>query len=227
VTNLTVGQAHAINTLIRYLTGGDETPEKATEALQQLRAHAYVKLVAGATREDADTAIAAVEQLRAEIDVYRGDTRHIIELRVDGFTIQHPLACRPNLFDCPVNQAARRDLDSPPGPGPGRYYCDLADGWLAIGDPVDAPGVPAASNEAGKREDPQVIPRRTTDTMGLREHWAGLDPDGSWTSGENNTRGEAEDIIAFRERSGFTPIPVLAVRWESDWRIVDQEATDG
>ena len=33
---------------------------------------------------------------------------HQIELRIDGWTIQHPLSCRPNLFECKVNRAAEK-----------------------------------------------------------------------------------------------------------------------
>jgi len=68
------------------------------------------------------------------------DPRHIIELRTDGWTIKHPLACRPQLFDCPVNRAAERDLDGPPPAAlVGRYECglnDLGDRFL-LGDRVD------------------------------------------------------------------------------------------
>lgn len=54
------------------------------------------------------------------------DPRHIIDIRPDGWTIKHPLACRPNLFECGVNRAAEQDLgqsDGPPVP-PGRYEVD-------------------------------------------------------------------------------------------------------
>lgn len=53
---------------------------------------------------------------------------HVIELRADGWTIMHPLACRPHLFDCPVNRAAERDLTEPAPPGNlGRYECWTAE----------------------------------------------------------------------------------------------------
>lgn len=32
--------------------------------------------------------------------------RHVIRFSERGWTIRHPLACRPGLFECPVNQAA-------------------------------------------------------------------------------------------------------------------------
>lgn len=57
------------------------------------------------------------------------DSGHIIEFRPDGWTIQHPLACRPNLFACPVNRAAEHDLAGGEVP-PGRYECEVND----IGD---------------------------------------------------------------------------------------------
>ncbi|MFE6305012.1 hypothetical protein [Nocardiopsis sp. NPDC057823] len=53
--------------------------------------------------------------------------QHIIDLREDGWTIQHEMACRPRLFECAVNRAAERDLAAlaaTPRP-PGRYECGL------------------------------------------------------------------------------------------------------
>ena len=60
--------------------------------------------------------------LRVELATYKRGDRHIIELRDDGFTIQHPLSCRPNLFDCIVNFAAREHEEFGQHPN-GRFYC--------------------------------------------------------------------------------------------------------
>jgi hypothetical protein len=58
--------------------------------------------------------------------------QHVIEFRADGWTIQHPLACRPNLFDCPFNRVAERDLEGPPAEL-GRFPCRLdEDGRLTL-----------------------------------------------------------------------------------------------
>lgn len=59
--------------------------------------------------------------------------RHVIEFRQRGWTIMHPLSCRPRLFDCPVN------LSAPPG-RLGRYLIELHDGELIVGEPVEAGG---------------------------------------------------------------------------------------
>lgn len=65
---------------------------------------------------------------------------HIIDLRDGTFTIQHTLACRGNVDNCPVSGAARRaeaaDLSGLP---PGRYRCGvLADsGVLFLTEPDD------------------------------------------------------------------------------------------
>lgn len=63
---------------------------------------------------------------------------HIIAFRPGGWTLQHPLSCRPNLFACPVNQVAEASLDGPVCP-PGRYECSVNDigDRLLIGDRVD------------------------------------------------------------------------------------------
>lgn len=69
---------------------------------------------------------------------------HIIEFRPDGWTIKHPLACRPNLFACRVNRAAERDLANIDGPPYlGQYECSANDfgDRLHIGDRVDPPEV--------------------------------------------------------------------------------------
>jgi len=64
--------------------------------------------------------------------------RHVIELAADSWTIKHPLSCRPNLFECPVNHAAERDLTEPPVE-PGRYLCDVDEsGRFSVGNPVEA-----------------------------------------------------------------------------------------
>jgi hypothetical protein len=62
---------------------------------------------------------------------------HVIEVRASGWTIMHPLACRPRLFDCEVNRAAERDLAEAPA-GLGRFRCDAATGRFAIGARLEA-----------------------------------------------------------------------------------------
>ena len=76
------------------------------------------------------------QALLASLDI---DPRHIIDFRDDGWTIQHPLTCRPNLFACPVNRAAGQQVTAEPATGLGRYACWLHedDGLLVLGDRVD------------------------------------------------------------------------------------------
>lgn len=51
----------------------------------------------------------------------------------------------------------------------------------------------------------------------LREQWAALFEDGTWTSGADLTsRAEAQDIV---DGSRVDPPPRLARRWVSDWRL--------
>jgi hypothetical protein len=62
---------------------------------------------------------------------------HVIDLRDDGWTIKHPLSCRPHLFECAVNLAAGQALVEPPS-FRGRYQCEVADdGMFTIGDIAD------------------------------------------------------------------------------------------
>lgn len=66
------------------------------------------------------------------------DEHHVIEFREDGWTIKHPLACRPTLFDCRVNRAAERDLREPPAEL-GRFECGISeDDRLVVGERVQS-----------------------------------------------------------------------------------------
>lgn len=63
----------------------------------------------------------------------RADEKHLIEFRADGWTLQHPLSCRPNLFACPANRAAEF-LNGPPSEL-GVYDCWLdPQGRFEIGE---------------------------------------------------------------------------------------------
>jgi hypothetical protein len=69
---------------------------------------------------------------------YAAAERHVIDLNENGWTIKHPLSCRPNLLDCPISTAADRDLTSPPAEW-GRYVCELdSDGSFVVGPRVEA-----------------------------------------------------------------------------------------
>lgn len=75
---------------------------------------------------------AAIQALGAPPDE---DDRHVLQISANGWAIQHPLACRPDLLSCPVHQAAgkarepmeqlsqrlNRQL------GHGRYVCGVHD----------------------------------------------------------------------------------------------------
>jgi hypothetical protein len=78
------------------------------------------------------------EQIRRQID--GGPDHHIIDLREDGWTIQHPLSCRPDLFACPVNRAAGQALTEPPDVL-GRFPCRVGENGksLIIGPPDGSP----------------------------------------------------------------------------------------
>lgn len=80
---------------------------------------------------------AIIAALRAELATYKQDDRHIVEFRDDGWTIQHPLACRPNLFDCEINRVASAQLTKRPAEL-GRFYCDVEAGRLRIGNRIKA-----------------------------------------------------------------------------------------
>lgn len=79
-----------------------------------------------------------VQRLRTQLDdLGANQTEHVIDIKPDGWTIKHPLACRPELFNCPVHNAAAAREFADPHPGPGRYGVSLSEtGWIVIGEPV-------------------------------------------------------------------------------------------
>lgn len=88
----------------------------------------------------ADAVLAALAAVGHHV-VFEDEPRHLIELRADGWTIKHPLACRPDLFACKVNRASEQD-PPPPEVDDGVYRCDANDAGdlLLIGDRIDGGG---------------------------------------------------------------------------------------
>jgi hypothetical protein len=96
---------------------------------------------------DVDWLVAEVERLtgardhlQAQLDdLGAGQTEHIIDIKPDGWTIKHPLSCRPELFNCPVHNAAVAREFADVHPKPGQYGLSLDEtGWIVIGEPVEA-----------------------------------------------------------------------------------------
>lgn len=54
------------------------------------------------------------------------DHRHVLEVREDGWSIEHPVVCRLDdrrLLDCTVHRMVQQDLDGRERPShPGRYW---------------------------------------------------------------------------------------------------------
>ncbi|MEU7904143.1 DUF6085 family protein [Actinoplanes sp. NPDC049118] len=61
------------------------------------------------------------------------DPHHVIEFRTNGWTIKHPLSCRPRLFDCEVNRVADECLTEPPA-SLGRFVCSVVAGRFVLGE---------------------------------------------------------------------------------------------
>ena len=84
--------------------------------------------------QDVPALLAEVDRLRAVLA--EDDPRHVVEFRATGWTVSHPLSCKSqDLFSCPVNRAAERDLVEAPG-ALGRFYCDVRDGQFVVTDLV-------------------------------------------------------------------------------------------
>jgi len=104
--------------------------EAIRSAVLNFRWYSYgLDEVSEADPEYADHLAAAVEAA-LEAD----QPNHIIEVRADGWTIQHSMACRirGRLFDCEFNRAARLDTDDLDGRKHGRYVCHVDDGVIEV-----------------------------------------------------------------------------------------------
>jgi len=83
-----------------------------------------------------------IAQLKGELAAYKQSMdakpwheRHVVELREDGWAIQHPLSCRPDLLNCIANTAAMTMEDLCHYPN-GRYYCTVHNDELIIEEEV-------------------------------------------------------------------------------------------
>lgn len=58
---------------------------------------------------------------------------HVVEIGPGDWTLQHPLACRPDLLACRFNAAMHRTFPEPPDVEPGRYAALLdEDGFVVL-----------------------------------------------------------------------------------------------
>jgi hypothetical protein len=106
-------------------------------------ATSYLRQRADAARAADEWAdVAMFQSLAGELDELRAlaaevvDVPHFIEFDDDGWSIEHPYACRAGgarLLDCEVHQKATK-TGNPPRCAPGRYRLDISpeDGGLAI-----------------------------------------------------------------------------------------------
>lgn len=98
--------------------------------------------VAEPTVDDYDRWQTIAEVLADEVGrlriVLSESPEHVIEFTEQGWTIMHPIACRPDLFACPVNRAAGDTVRKGAPPDNGRYVCSLdEDGQFVVGRRVE------------------------------------------------------------------------------------------
>lgn len=91
-------------------------------------------------RDEIQRLTAERDRLEAQlVELGANQTEHTIDIQADGWTIKHPLACRPELFTCPVHNAAAAREFADVHPKPGQYGVSLDEtGWIVIGEPVEA-----------------------------------------------------------------------------------------
>jgi hypothetical protein len=84
---------------------------------------------------------AALTALLAEVDkrYHLSDERHLVNLTETGWTIKHPMICRPHLFTCPFNNVMPPAYDPsiPTGVYVGRLEHAPGGFRLALDDRVD------------------------------------------------------------------------------------------
>lgn len=99
--------------------------------------------VAEPTADDYDRWQTIAEVLADEIGRLRillsESPEHVIEFTDQGWTIMHPIACRPDLFACPVNRAAGDRIEQRgQWISDGRYVCSVTDdGRFVVGRRVE------------------------------------------------------------------------------------------
>ncbi len=108
----------------RYLRAYPADPERADGYTERMAADA-------AFRAEMAAALAALAGAGRMMPV-DAETAHLVELRDEGWTVQHPMSCRPNLFACEVNRAAERGLTAVPD-SLGVFECRAEDGRFVIG----------------------------------------------------------------------------------------------
>lgn len=126
---------------------------------------------------------------------------HVIDFRDDGWTIRHPLSCRPNLFDCRVNRAAEDGVEGPPKRGLGAYRCEAVAGALVVGSPA---------TEQDLTEDPDfwIVPKTTHDQnaiVGPRITRTGNISRAAGLSDPEHTRFYAAKLLAAADEAERAP----------------------
>lgn len=85
---------------------------------------------------DGPIALSTTEQIVAAVRSALSDQRHVVEFGPDGYGLQHPLSCRPDLLACPMDEMMR-SFDGPPRK-PGRYLAWFNEhGEVEFGDVGD------------------------------------------------------------------------------------------
>jgi len=108
------------------VVGDDKARTIITAGWDALRPLVGAEQLHGGVADYAATVVAL-----AVLDVLNISKNHRIEFRADGWTIQHPLACRDDMFGCPLNRAAE-DLNGPPS-DLGIYECQVGqDGCFEV-----------------------------------------------------------------------------------------------
>lgn len=64
--------------------------------------------------------------------------KHVLHVTKDGWSLRHPVRCRPNLLGCSVHQCATAQAEEVMAEGEdGFYYCDEEDGYLQCEEHMD------------------------------------------------------------------------------------------
>jgi hypothetical protein len=86
--------------------------------------------------DDLQELVDELEKARAELRALNASLiseDHLINFTEDGWTLQHPLSCRPNLFTCRVNKLSSEQITEPPTAGLGTYAIEVQNDVLILG----------------------------------------------------------------------------------------------
>lgn len=97
-------------TTVWRLRGFERVVHRVLEIIIRDIVHRYGALKASTITDGEDLVQSLYEALERLEKCMDDEQFHTLEVRPEGWTLKHPLACRPNLFTCVVNQRCAKEV---------------------------------------------------------------------------------------------------------------------